>query len=202
LKFSDSPADYSDGQPELSEECRFQEVLNTRELDKGKLAERAGRKAAGLSPRGYGSRVAGQGSHTFRSLIERKAIGKSLFRSCPSPIQTILMPNHALVSGRREAGKMIRELSNNEVKALHYELVMKDIIAAAEKLPPFPDIAWKVTSLIKREAPMTDIEDVIKYDQVIAARILRLAQTAYYGRRSEIRSLKDAILLLGNKRLL
>ncbi len=96
---------------------------------------------------------------------------------------------------------MIRELSGNEVNEIHYELLVKDIVAAAEKLPPFPDIAWKVTSLIKRDALITEIEEVIKYDQVIAARILRLAQSAYFGRRFEIRSLRDAILLLGSKRL-
>ncbi len=96
---------------------------------------------------------------------------------------------------------MIRELSGNEVNEIHYELLVKDIVAAAEKLPPFPDIAWKVTALIKRDALITEIEEVIKYDQAIAARILRLAQSAYFGRRFEINSLRDAILLLGSKRL-
>ena len=97
---------------------------------------------------------------------------------------------------------MIRELSNHEVDALHYELLEKDIISAAEKLPPFPDVAWKVTSLIKRMAPIKEIEEAIKFDQVITARILRLSQSVYYGRRHEVRSLQDAILLLGSKRLI
>ncbi|MHC1729135.1 MAG: HDOD domain-containing protein [Syntrophobacteraceae bacterium] len=97
---------------------------------------------------------------------------------------------------------MIRELSNHEVDALHYELLVKDITAAAEKLPPFPDVAWKVTSLIKKMAPIKEIEEAIKFDQVITARVLRLSQSVYYGRSHNVRSLQDAILLLGSKRLI
>lgn len=97
---------------------------------------------------------------------------------------------------------MIRQLSDDEVKALHYELLLKDIVAAAEKLPPFPDVVWKVMDLIRRTAPVSEIEAVIKYDQVIASRILALSQAVYYGRRFEVRSLQDAILVLGDQKLI
>jgi putative nucleotidyltransferase with HDIG domain len=97
---------------------------------------------------------------------------------------------------------MIRELSGHEIDALHYELLVKDIVAAAEKLPPFPDIAWKIISLVKKMAPVKEIEELIGYDQVIAARILRLGNSVYYGRQNAAGSLKDAILLLGDKRLI
>lgn len=96
---------------------------------------------------------------------------------------------------------MIRELSGYEIDALHYELLVKNIIAAAEKLPPFPDVAWKIISLVKEMAPVKEIEELIGYDQTIAAKILRLANSVYYGRQYFISSLKDAILLLGDKRL-
>lgn len=97
---------------------------------------------------------------------------------------------------------MIRELSNNEVNALHYELLMRDIISAAEKLPPFPDVAWKITSLIRKMAPPKELESVIRLDQALSARIIRLSQGVCFGRRYDVRSLQDAMLLLGNKRLL
>jgi putative nucleotidyltransferase with HDIG domain len=97
---------------------------------------------------------------------------------------------------------MIRELSEHEIDALHYELLVKDIVAAAEKLPPFPDIAWKIISLVKSMAPVKEIEDIIKYDQAIAAKILRLGNSAFYGRRYDTRSINEAILLIGNKRLI
>lgn len=97
---------------------------------------------------------------------------------------------------------MIRELSEHEIDALHYELLVKDIVAAAEKLPPFPDVAWKVSSMVKAMAPVKEIEAIIKYDQVMMAKILKLGNSAYYGRQGGVSSLKDAILLLGNKRLI
>jgi putative nucleotidyltransferase with HDIG domain len=97
---------------------------------------------------------------------------------------------------------MIRELSGHEIDALHYELLVKDIVAAAEKLPPFPDIAWKIISLVKATAPIKEIEELISYDQVITAKILQLGNSVYFGRRYDIRSLKEAMILLGDDRLI
>lgn len=97
---------------------------------------------------------------------------------------------------------MIRPMSHNEVKALHYELLLKDILASAEKLPPFPDVAWKVLSLIRKTAPVNEIENVIRYDPVITARVISLSQSPLYGRRHKISSLSDAIFVLGNQRLI
>jgi putative nucleotidyltransferase with HDIG domain len=96
---------------------------------------------------------------------------------------------------------MIRELNEHEIRALHYELLLKDILAMAEKLPPFPDIVWKVMPLIKRMASIKEIEAVIKYDQAIAARILALSQSSFYGRKTRVGSLQDAIRVLGEHRL-
>lgn len=97
---------------------------------------------------------------------------------------------------------MVRELSGHEIDALQYELLVKDIVAAAERLPPFPDIAWKIVSLVKSMAPVKEIEALIAYDQAIAAKILRMGNSVYYSRQYEVRTVREAILLLGNTRLL
>lgn len=97
---------------------------------------------------------------------------------------------------------MLRELSGHEIDALHYELLVKDITAAAEKLPPFPDIAWKIVSLVKSMAPVKEIEALIAYDQAIAAKILRMGNSVYYSRQYEVHTIREAIILLGNNRLL
>lgn len=96
---------------------------------------------------------------------------------------------------------MVQELDGYEVKALNYELLLKDILTAAEKLPPFPDVAWKVLGLIRKMASVKQIESVIKYDPTIAARILSLSQSAYYRRAGKVSSLQDAIVVLGNQKL-
>lgn len=97
---------------------------------------------------------------------------------------------------------MIRPMSHHEVKALHYELLLKDILASAEKLPPFPDVAWKVLSLIRKTAPVNEIEAVIRFDPAITARVISLSQSPLYGRRHKITSLSDAIFILGNQKLI
>jgi putative nucleotidyltransferase with HDIG domain len=97
---------------------------------------------------------------------------------------------------------MIRELNKNEVDALHYELLWKHIFELAKRIPPFPDIVWKATSLIRKAAPIKEIEAVIKYDQAIAAKVLALSQSVYYRRRSEVSSIQDAILVLGGQKLI
>ncbi len=97
---------------------------------------------------------------------------------------------------------MVRELDEFEVKALHYELLLKDIITTAEKLPAFPDTAWKVMALIKKAGPPNEIESLLKQDRMIAAGVLALSQSGYYGRNYSIGSLQDAVLLLSGEKLI
>ncbi len=96
---------------------------------------------------------------------------------------------------------MVRMASGHEVEALHYELILKDILAAADKLPPFPDVVWKVMPLIQRVASAGEIEKVIRYDQAIAAKVLALSRSIYYARQHSVNSLSDAVSVLGNNRL-
>lgn len=101
---------------------------------------------------------------------------------------------------------MFRPLSDNEIRIMQHDLKEKDfllneILAIASNLPPFPDVVWKVMSLLRKAAPPAQIEEVIKYDQAITSRILKMGQSAYYARGRRIRSLKDAVLTLGNDKL-
>lgn len=77
----------------------------------------------------------------------------------------------------------------------------EEILKAAEKLPPFPAVIWKVTSLLRRMAPVREIEAVIQYDQAMAAKVLAISRSAYYARRKDISSLRDAIVTLGDEQL-
>lgn len=97
---------------------------------------------------------------------------------------------------------MIRELDEFEVKALHYELLLKDIIATAEKLPAFPSTAWQVMSLIKENAPSDEIERRVKEDPIISSGVLALSQSGHYGRNFAIGSLQDAVLVLKGEKLI
>jgi putative nucleotidyltransferase with HDIG domain len=80
--------------------------------------------------------------------------------------------------------------------------VLDQVLASAQKLPPFPEIVGKLLPLIQKMAPVNEIEAVIKYDQAITAKVLALSQSPYYARRQPIRSLRDAIVVLGQKQLI
>lgn len=83
-----------------------------------------------------------------------------------------------------------------------YPPSLAKIIESAERLPPFPDIVWKVAPLIRRMAPLHEIEAVIKFDQVIAAKVLAMSQSPLYTRKKGVSSLQDAIVALGDQQLL
>lgn len=80
--------------------------------------------------------------------------------------------------------------------------LVKMVVKASEKLPPFPDVVWKVVPLVQKMAPVSEIEAVIKYDQVITARVLSMSQSPQFARRQKIDSLQDAIVALGDQQLL
>ncbi|SFN07422.1 HDOD domain-containing protein [Thermodesulforhabdus norvegica] len=80
--------------------------------------------------------------------------------------------------------------------------LVKQIIAHADQLPPFPDIVQKVMPLLQRMAPVRQIEEVIQYDPAIAARVIAISRSPYYARRHSVGSLRDAIVALGQKQLI
>ena len=80
-------------------------------------------------------------------------------------------------------------------------VLKQELLKAAEKLPPFPAVIWKVTSLLRKMAPVKEIEAVIQYDQAIASKVLALSRSAFYARRHAVNSLRDAIVVLGDEQL-
>ncbi|HOV87874.1 MAG TPA: HDOD domain-containing protein [Syntrophobacteraceae bacterium] len=78
---------------------------------------------------------------------------------------------------------------------------LRDAVGAAQKLPPFPEVVWKVMPLVERMAPVAEIEAVIRFDPVITAKVLVLSRSPSFSRGQKITSLRDAIVLLGQQRL-
>jgi putative nucleotidyltransferase with HDIG domain len=94
---------------------------------------------------------------------------------------------------------MVKEGAMSKLPSLQ---ILEEVLSSAKKLRPFPEVVGKLMPLVQRVAPVGEIEAVIKYDQAIAARVLALSQSPHYGRRESIRSLKDAVLLLGQRQLI
>ncbi len=78
------------------------------------------------------------------------------------------------------------------------ELVESVLDRDVTDLPAFPVVAMKVVELIGKEyANAADIAKVIESDPAITAKILRIVNSAAYGLRNRISSVKESITFLG-----
>jgi HD-like signal output (HDOD) protein len=72
------------------------------------------------------------------------------------------------------------------------------IIATIGDLPASPAIVSSVMGLTSNpDSKIVDVSRVLSADQSLTAKILRLSNSSFYGRPKEVRSLQEAILLLG-----
>ena len=81
-------------------------------------------------------------------------------------------------------------MDQDKVKQLIYDRV--------SNLPTLPSVIQKVVSLVQDEkTSATKLGDLIAYDQAISSRLLRVANSAYYGFPREISTVQQAIVLIG-----
>lgn len=78
-----------------------------------------------------------------------------------------------------------------------------DILESINRLPPFPMVIQRVIQLIDDpKSSAQDVVDVIQYDQSITASVLRACNSAYFGLRRTIHSLREALVMIGFNQLL
>lgn len=81
-------------------------------------------------------------------------------------------------------------------------LQVKNIISLLKSFPSMPGAALKLLVLMDDpDVNVLEIEAILRQDPGLTANILRLANSAYFGMPSKVGSIKQAVLLLGLKRL-
>ena len=71
-----------------------------------------------------------------------------------------------------------------------------------QELPTLPLVAQRVVSLLDNpSSSAADLEQVIKHDQALTARVLRLVNSAYYGYPRQITTVGQGIVIMGYKTL-
>ncbi|MBK9166185.1 MAG: HDOD domain-containing protein [Bryobacterales bacterium] len=71
-----------------------------------------------------------------------------------------------------------------------------------KSLPPFPSVAMRLLEVLAQEKlHIKDVVELVRMDPAFGAEILRLANSAAYGFRSQIDSLSHAMVLLGTERV-
>ncbi len=74
------------------------------------------------------------------------------------------------------------------------------IVNQARDLPPIPTVAQKVLDLLQSERTTAgDIEQVIMSEPALSARVLKIANSAIFGRRTGARTVSEAVTYLGFK---
>jgi putative nucleotidyltransferase with HDIG domain len=74
----------------------------------------------------------------------------------------------------------------------------KVLIQKAGDPKVLPFVARKVLKTMSRESSSSsELCDIMEKDQTIAARVLKISNSAFYGLRQEVSSLKQAIMILG-----
>ncbi|MCC6443048.1 MAG: HDOD domain-containing protein [Armatimonadetes bacterium] len=75
-----------------------------------------------------------------------------------------------------------------------------DVAAMAQELAALPQVVMKVIDLSNNpRTTATDLERVIGTDQGFAAKVLALANSAYYGLPRRVSSIREAVMFLGFK---
>lgn len=75
---------------------------------------------------------------------------------------------------------------------------LEQIVAAVNDLPALPHVVVKVMQLSEDpDSTAQDINNVLTQDQSMTARVLRLANSAFYGFPRRISTVTDAVVLLG-----
>ena len=78
------------------------------------------------------------------------------------------------------------------------ELILQEISKKIEKIPPLPRVPHQAMQLMmKSDFNMKELSDIISQDQTLTIKILRWANSAYYGIENPVSSIHQAVTYLG-----
>jgi putative nucleotidyltransferase with HDIG domain/predicted Zn finger-like uncharacterized protein len=128
--------------------------------------------------------------------------GKKIAFPCPgcgTRIELDLRQGVAACPGPKQTGG--KKPSREEDQAPEEERKQR-IIRNLKELPPMPQIVFKAHEIMDDPNSNTkQVADLIETDQAIAAKVLRMANSAYYGMSGKVSSIQHASAVLGYKAL-
>jgi len=78
----------------------------------------------------------------------------------------------------------------------------REIVAWVGDLPPMPHVASRAISMVENpDTTATEITELLSTDTALAARVLKIANSAMFSRQREITTLNQAIMIIGFKAL-
>jgi len=82
-------------------------------------------------------------------------------------------------------------------------MMIDKILKSLEHIPAFPITILKVSEMLRDDDySVVKMVDLIKYDQAMAANIMKMSNSTYFGSRQKIGTLRDAVVYLGKNNLI
>ncbi len=78
------------------------------------------------------------------------------------------------------------------------ERIRGEILGTSDRIPPLPDLVVRLLALLgEQSTEPQDLEDHLRNDPVLVAKILGLVNSPFYGRSHAVKTIKDAVMVLG-----
>ncbi|MCU0867212.1 MAG: HDOD domain-containing protein [Planctomycetes bacterium] len=78
------------------------------------------------------------------------------------------------------------------------EKTRREILHKSDLIPPLPDLVVRLLGVLnKQETEPQDLERLLQNDQVLVAKMLAMVNSPFYGLNRTIRTIKDAVMVLG-----
>jgi putative nucleotidyltransferase with HDIG domain len=78
------------------------------------------------------------------------------------------------------------------------ERTRREILHKSDLIPPLPELVIRLLrALSRQDTEPADLESLLRNDQVLVARMLTMVNSPFYGLNRTIRTIKDAVMVLG-----
>lgn len=78
------------------------------------------------------------------------------------------------------------------------EKTRREILHKSDLIPPLPDLVARLLAVLnKQETEPADLERLMQNDQVLVAKMLAMVNSPFYGMNRTIRTVKEAVMVLG-----
>jgi HD-like signal output (HDOD) protein len=138
-------------------------------------------------------------------------MGKEIAFPCPDCKGTIEVDpiSKSAQEGSPPSGSKQKEQPKASGSAVHSaekqsggEALKKRILRTVDDLPPMPQTVFKVREIIgDQKSSFKELAETLELDQAMAARVLKIANSAYYGLSGKVSSIQHASVVLGHKTL-
>lgn len=135
---------------------------------------------------------------------DRLPTGRVVTFACPSCKGKVTLDLRNKNESDEESSEKIifKPLDESSEETLCVDDLKKKILNSIKDLPPMPKVMLKARKVMDDpKSSFKEIAEIIETDQAIAARILKVANSAYYGLSGMVNSIHQASVVLGYQTL-